>query len=118
LLMRPVPTTNRNHATRDEPLRSLALLACTGAPNSRVTEPAPGGFGPGHPPRAQERLMPRSSNTSRFRNRVLSERAAHMWDDPTTTEALLFTALRAGQLGVSFKRQAAVQMPSRSHGCV
>jgi very-short-patch-repair endonuclease len=59
---------------------------------------------PGHSPRAQETLMPRSSG-SRSRVAQLSERAAQMRHAPTASEARLFDALRAGQLGVSFRRQ-------------
>ena len=52
--------------------------------------------------------MPRSSLTSRStprRQAVLAERAAEMRRAPTTTEARLFDAMRAGQLGVTFRRQ-------------
>jgi very-short-patch-repair endonuclease len=51
--------------------------------------------------------MPRSSLPSR-RQAVLVERAAQMRHAPTPTEARLFDALRAGQLGISFRRQVPV----------
>ena len=52
--------------------------------------------------------MPRSSIVSRSSTRrqsVLNERAAEMRHAPTASEARLFEALRAGKLGVSFRRQ-------------
>jgi very-short-patch-repair endonuclease len=45
------------------------------------------------------------SRPSARRQSVLVERAAQMRRAPTPTEARLFDALRAGKLGVSFRRQ-------------
>ncbi len=44
-------------------------------------------------------------STSRSRALLLAGRAASMRRAPTSSEARLFEALRAGQLGVSFRRQ-------------
>jgi very-short-patch-repair endonuclease len=52
--------------------------------------------------------MHRSSLTSRSRKSALTERATSMRHAPTTSEARLFDALRAGKLGVSFRRQVPV----------
>ena len=40
--------------------------------------------------------------------RLLEERARALRDSPTASEALLWSALRAGQLGVTFRRQVLV----------
>ncbi len=47
-------------------------------------------------------------STSRSRALMLRERAALMRHAPTSSEARLFEALRAGRLGVSFRRQVPV----------
>jgi very-short-patch-repair endonuclease len=47
-------------------------------------------------------------STSRSRALLLAGRAASMRHAPTSSEARLFEALRAGQLGVSFRRQVPV----------
>jgi len=55
--------------------------------------------------------MPRSAFDSRSKARrsaVLSERAGAMRHAPTESEARLFDAVRAGKLGVSFRRQVPV----------
>ena len=52
--------------------------------------------------------MASSSFSSRSRQALLTERAAEMRASPTGTEARLFEALRAGKLGVSFRRQVPV----------
>ena len=52
--------------------------------------------------------MPRSAFTLRttpHRRDALSARAAHMRSAPTSSEARLFEAVRAGKLGVEFRRQ-------------
>jgi very-short-patch-repair endonuclease len=72
------------------------------------TYPAPVALAPGHSPRAQETTMPRSSFTSRSlarRQSVLAERACVMRRAPTTSEARLIHALRAGTLGIAFRTQ-------------
>ncbi len=46
-----------------------------------------------------------ASQLSAHTKRVLEERAWSMRHSPTPSEALLFEALRAGALGVSFRRQ-------------
>ena len=81
-------------ATRDERAPSLA----------RVTDPAPGRAKP-DASAGQEVTMHRSQN----RSFVLAQRAAQMRSAPTASEAVLFRALRAGQLdGVRFRRQVVV----------
>ena len=53
--------------------------------------------------------MPRSSSPpSARRDHLLALRSAQMRHAPTTTEARLFDALRAGQLGVTLRRQVPV----------
>ena len=52
--------------------------------------------------------MASSSFSSRSPQSVLAARAAEMRASPTGTEARLFEALRAGKLGVSFRRQVPV----------
>ena len=52
--------------------------------------------------------MSGSSFSSRSRLSLLAERWAEMRLAPTGTEARLFEALRAGKLGVSFRRQVPV----------
>ena len=51
--------------------------------------------------------MPSSSSASRPARRyaMLNEHASEMRHSPTASEARLFEALRAGKLGVSFRRQ-------------
>ena len=46
-----------------------------------------------------------ASRPSSHRALVLAERARSMRQQPTTSEQLLFEALRGGKLGVAFKRQ-------------
>ena len=49
--------------------------------------------------------MPRSPAITSHRASVLAQHASRMRHAPTTSEARLFEALRAGPLGVSFRRQ-------------
>ena len=50
----------------------------------------------------------RSASHHDQRDQQLSERAAIMRGSPTSSEALLFDALRGGRLGVAFRRQVPV----------
>ena len=72
-------------------------------------DPAPWGLEPGHFCPLTETPMRNSSPSSRPANprrfAVLAERAHSMRRAPTTSEALFFQAVRAGRLGVSFRRQ-------------
>jgi very-short-patch-repair endonuclease len=53
-------------------------------------------------------VLPHVSGSFRPSARVLAGRASVMRGAPTASEALLWQALRAGQLGVGFRRQVVV----------
>jgi very-short-patch-repair endonuclease len=74
---------------------------------AHVTDPAPGGLRPGHSPGPEEVSMRSVSpfRPSPHRARVLGERASQMRHSPTSSEAVLFQALRGGRLGVAVRRQ-------------
>jgi very-short-patch-repair endonuclease len=77
--------------------------------NTRHGSCAGGGLGPAHPPRPKEVSMHKGNRFNPpptvHRSRELNQRARAMRRVPTSSEALLFQALRGGRLGVSVRRQ-------------
>ena len=93
------------HAPCRAPDTACGVVACA---RVRVTDPAPGGLGPGPSPRAQEVPMRRYRTVTPHptaASPLLVERAAQMRAAPTSSEARLFEALRGRRLGVAFRRQ-------------
>src|SRR5580658_1602601 len=76
---------------------------------AHVTDPAPVGAWAGPSPGPKEVSMHDrnrfNSRPTAHRSRELEERARAMRKAPTSSEALLFQALRGGRLGVGVRRQ-------------